>query len=88
MNGLQLTRHPYGLKQLKSVFLHAIGFHNIPDILCLARSSFGTLLNRLIYHMRNAVVTWKYYSVDSETLKGWQCALISSEDSHDDHEAT
>jgi len=26
--------------------------------------------------------------VDSETLKGWQPALISSEDSHDDHEAT
>jgi len=23
-------------------FLQAIGFHNIPDILCLARSSFGT----------------------------------------------
>jgi len=38
--------------------------------------------------MRNAIVTWKYYSVDSETLKGWQPALISSEDSHDDHEAT
>ena len=24
----------------------------------------------------------------SETLKGWQPALISSEDSYDDHEAT